>query len=415
MHPEGKIDIHYREEKYKEALAKLEHDTTLIEENRKLMIQFLRDCTLGKTVIGRSKKKIGAGRCLKYLGILRQLSIAFDKPFERIIQADMEKVVEDLEYNRIRKRNGEPFSDATKCDIKKTIKKFWKWKDGKNKVYPELVEWIDTYETVKDVSALRKEEVERMVDLASNVRNKALIMVLFDSGARVEELLNVRLKPEHVLWKEDIKSYKIRLEFSKTKPRTISIPLCTRFLEEWLRIHPFRGNNNAQLFPMNYGALKMVLKRLGERALRKRVTPHLLRHSSVTYYAPRLKNRYQLCYRYGWAMSSKVVDRYLDREGIMEEETPVLIKTDEIMSANKENKKLQEELFLLRESYSEVAGQLSDVKEKLESLESGKGFMRLLLSLKQQREEMTESFRELTGKGFDAVLKKQDSGGHGNA
>lgn len=386
MFPEGKIDIHNREAKYREALDKLESDTTLIEENRKLISQFLRDCTLGKTVIGRSKKKIGAGRCLKYLGILRQLSSAFGKSFEEITQIDMEHFVEDLEHDKLKKRNGKPFSDATKCDIKKATKKFWKWKDGKNKAYPELVEWIDTYESVRDVSALRKDEIERMVDLASSIRNKALIMVLFDSGARIEELLNVRLKPEHVFWKDDAKCFKIRLEYSKTKPRTISVPLCTRYLEQWLRVHPGKDNSLAQLFPMKYAAVKMTLNRLGKRALGKRVAPHMLRHSSVTYYAPRLKNRYQLCYRYGWAMSSKVVDRYLDREGIMEEETPVLIKTDEIGTVNKENSKLKEELSLLRETNSQVMGQLNELKVKLEALENGKGLIKLLLSLRQSGE-----------------------------
>ena len=46
--------------------------------------------------------------------------------------------------------------------IKKAIKKFWKWKDGNNKAYPDLVEWIDTYVSVKEVPAISREEVEKM-------------------------------------------------------------------------------------------------------------------------------------------------------------------------------------------------------------------------------------------------------------
>lgn len=107
-------------------------------------------------------------------------------------------------------------------------------------------------------------------------------MVLFDSGARINELLNVRLKREYIFWKEDIGCYMLRLEFSKTKSRTISIPLSTKYLKNWLDEHPARGNPQAQLFPMTYDSVRMVISRLGKRILEKRVTPHLLRHSSAT-------------------------------------------------------------------------------------------------------------------------------------
>ena len=132
-------------------------------------------------------------------------------------------------------------------------------------------------------------------------------MVLFDSGARAEELLNVRLKREHVFWKEDLNCYMIRLEYSKTKPRTISLPLSTSYMTSWLEVHPAKDNPQAQLFPMTYPAMKMVVSRLGRRALGKRVTPHMLRHSSATFYANKLKNPYKLCYRYGWTMASEMV------------------------------------------------------------------------------------------------------------
>lgn len=403
IHDEGKIDIHQRQLNFERAQAKLEKAFGMNQDNRKLILNFIRDCTLGKTIIGKSKKKIGPARCKKYIRILQQLSNWFDKSFEEVNQIDMEKLIEKLEINSIKSVKQKPYSEATKVDIKRTIKKFWKWKDGNNRVYPELVEWIDTYETMKDVPALTKLEVEKLIEFTSNSRDKALQMVLFDSGARVEELLNVRLKPEHLQWKEDIGCYKIRLEFSKTKPRTISLPLSTDILKVWLDAHPAKNNGQAQLFPVTYGNLRMLIKRIGLRVLGKRVTPHILRHSSATFYANKL-NRYQLCYRYGWTMSSRVVDRYLDREGILEGEMPGLIKADEILSVKKEKQELQEDMTLLKESYSEIAEQLAEVKGKLKSLEDGKGVMPLLLSLKQKQGEMAKSLKEHFGDKFDLVL-----------
>lgn len=90
---EGKIDIHQRQLKFGKALETLEGDNVIIRENKILFLRFLRDCSLGKTILGRSKKKIGPARCLKYLGILRLLSDALAKPFDDVRQIDMQRGV----------------------------------------------------------------------------------------------------------------------------------------------------------------------------------------------------------------------------------------------------------------------------------------------------------------------------------
>jgi len=404
IHEEGKIDIHKRLFQFNKAKAKLEQNGDIIEENKILILDFIRDCMLGKTIKGKSKKKIGPARCLKYLCILQKLSVLFGKSFDQIQQNDMEEFIQKLEADGYISHRGRPYSEATKIDIKKTIKKFWKWKDGNNKFYPELVDWIDTYLEVKDVPALKRVEVEKMIEHTSNPRDKALLMVLFDSGARIEELLNVRLRPEHLIWKNDLNCYMIRLEFSKTKPRTISIPLSARYVDNWLKAHPARDNPQAQLFPMNYGNLRVLIGRIGKRVLGKRVTPHMLRHSSATFYANKLKNPYKLCYRYGWTMASKEVNRYLDREGILEEETPELIKTDELISINRKNRDLKEELSIMKESNAELTDRFKEIKKDLDAVRSGKGIMTILMNLTKQQQEMAEVLQQVSGKKFDIVL-----------
>ncbi len=407
LHPEGKIDVHQRQQRYNAAFLKFTHKNTVIAENKKLILEFLRDCALGKTVIGRSKKRIGPARCHKYLSILGQVSNWLGKSFLAVMQHDMENLIERLEGDRLISAKGKPFAEATKADIKKTIKKFWKWKDGKNKTYPELVEWIESYDPVKDVQALRKEEVEKMVEHCANPRDKALLMVLLDSGARAEELLNVRLKSEHLVWKEDLGCYKMRIEFSKTKPRTISLPLCTNHLRAWLDVHPAKGNDQAQLFPMSYGNLRMQVRRIGQRVLGKKVSPHMLRHSSATFYANKL-SRYQLCYRYGWTMSSRVVDRYLDREGILEEGIADVVKADEMLTAHKQNQTLREELSLVKESNAELASRFQELQEELQAIRDGKGWLSMLMDLKRRQDCLAEMVKGKKRDGFDFVFENGD-------
>lgn len=403
IYEEGKIDIHKRKEQFYRTSNKLTNNNSMNQDNKKLILRFIRDCQLGKTIKGRSKKKIGYARCLKYIGILQRLSDYFNKSFDEISQDDMERFIINLDNDHYKSKSLKPYSDETKCDIKKGIKKFWKWKDGNNKVYPELVDWIETYITVKDVPALTRDEVSKIIEYSISPRDRALLIVLFDSGARIEELLNVRLKKEHIFWKDSIDCYMIRLEYSKTKPRTISLPLSTDFLKRWLEVHPGKGNSQAQLFPLEYANLRKIINRLGRKVLQKNVNPHLFRHSSATYYASRL-NRYQLCYRYGWAMSSKQVDRYLDREGLFEEKTSELIKKEEVDKEVQESSKLKEEIAILKESHFALQQNFAEIQNRLKMVMDGRCTMPVISSVIKNKESQTKLLQDLYQKEFDVVL-----------
>ena len=334
---------------YEKRLKRFRNSKFHISQNKKLILQFLKDCELGKTIKNHQKKKIGPGRCYKYLLILSQLSRWLNREFDKAAEKDMEHLISNLEKDRYKKKNGKNFSDETKADFKKTIKKFYKWLYGNNEHYPDLVDWIDTYVKEKEIPALTREEIERMIEQTASIRNKAIIMILFDSGCRVEECLNIKLKD--FTRKEDY--FLVRIAYSKTKPRTISLPMSTKLVEDWLSIHPQKKNPEAQLFPIHYPNLRKSLQRIGRRILNKPVNPHLLRHSSATYYANKL-TYFQLCYRYGWSMSSKQPSRYIDRAGIQEQETAKTIRADEVSVVKEENKEMKEDLRRLKAQFDEI-------------------------------------------------------------
>ncbi len=345
-----RIDLQNAGKMYARALARLPHDDTILPENRKIMLRFLRDAELGKTIRNAQKKKIGYGRLLRSVGILKIMSRDwFKKPFPAVTSKDMEDFVLQLEKGKVKNQHGNPYKSETQKTIKKFIKKFYKWLLGNGTTYPEMVAWIDTSGQIPEIQALKREEVERLVARAGNPRNKAIVKLLFDSGARIEEFLNVRMAD--LDWKGDY--YLVRIQHSKTKPRTISIPLSTKELNDWLAEHPDRKNGNAFLFDMRYHQITMMLKRLGEKVLKKNVTPHILRHSSATHYANLLKH-YQFCYRYGWSMSSDSPNRYIDRNGIYEQETAEVVKVDEINKFKKENEVIKEDFTLLKERFDKM-------------------------------------------------------------
>jgi len=355
-----KLDIHGLKRQYKRSLDIFKKDETVLSENKKLILQFLEDAEIGKTIKNKAKKKIGVARLIKYLYRLRDLSNKYKKPFTKITQKDMENFIRDLERDDLK---GKKYKESTKVDVKNNIKKFWKWlyagKKSKRDEYGNLaiINWIDTSLKEQEIPALTREEVELLVN-ACDTKYKAVIKVLFDSGARIEEFLNLTIGD--LTKRGDF--YKIRIRYSKTKPRTISIPMCTVEIENWLRIHPNKKDLGAYLFPLTYGAVRMELKRKGKKILGKNVTPHILRHSSATYYASKL-SYFQLCYRYGWSMASKQPQRYIDRSGIVEEQTANIIKGDEVNELRKENRLINEEFQRLKEDYTELRAMVGNVNK----------------------------------------------------
>jgi len=186
---EDKIDIHKTNRVYEAAISKLEVDEIINGRNKELILKFIWDCKIGKTVKGRSKKKIGKLRILKYLYTLKTLSGWLGKPFDEVTQEEMERLVSNLEENVYKNRENN-YGEETKLDYKKTLRKFYKWL-GRG----ELVEFMDMSVKPKDVPAITREEAEeKLVNSTPNTSLKAAIMVFFDGGPRAEEFLNLRLK-----------------------------------------------------------------------------------------------------------------------------------------------------------------------------------------------------------------------------
>ncbi len=362
----SKIDIHDTTAQYERALINFERDTTVCEENRQYILRFLRDCQLGKTVRGRQKTKISERRLLKYIYLLRRINHWLgNKDLRQITQDDMEQFIARLERNALTHSDGQgvhavAYADWTRRDIKVCLKKFYKWLLGNNRQYPELVAWVDTSIQDHAPPCLSIDEIRKCIEYATTIKGKALLWALFETGARIEELLNVRLC--HVADKQT--HFLIWIEFPKTYKRNVPVFEGREYLQRWLADHPHREENNAQLFPMSYAAVSKFLKRLGERALDKRITPHLLRHSFATWLASKKVGRYQMCKLLGWAMASDQPDRYIDRVGVVEEEAIQSIRGDELSRVEKENLQLKGTLDRLEAQCNQLQERLDQHGEQ---------------------------------------------------
>lgn len=345
-------------------------------------------------------KQIGEKRQLKYLYALSVFLTHFKKPLATITKKDMRYFIDRLNKDEIKKINEEPYSDSTKLDIKIILRTYLKWRLP-NK-YADLTNWFDTRTKKKTPEYLAEIEIEELYNACPTVSEKFLISVLFDSGMRAEEFLNVRFE-DIIEPTENFPYYKIDVkeEYSKTDGRTVGLywKLSTKIIREYLS--KCDRSPKEPVYVKEYNAVRMFLTRLGKRVLNKRVHFHIFRKSSATYYAPKL-NRQQLCIRYGWKFSSDMPDIYIKRAGIEEEEVKTKILNTDLEKLEKVNQELQTK-FALMKDYSEK--KIQELSEELKSLKVGKGSMTVLTEIVRQQHKMAEELKSLTGKKFDVVLE----------
>ena len=125
------------------------------------------------------------------------------------------------------------------------------------------------------------EEIKRIFDSTNNIKHKLILKLLYGTGLRVSEIIN--LKKEDIFFDEDL--IKINLAKGK-KDRFVKLPASIKEdLENYSKL-----NNSKILFPSNRGGkltkktiAKIVSNSAKKAEIKKRVYPHLLRHSFATH------------------------------------------------------------------------------------------------------------------------------------
>jgi site-specific recombinase XerD len=137
----------------------------LLPEQTRVLKEYNRDNTLNGLAPLTCKNK------LKDITLFAK---KVQKPFDQVIKEDIKTYINDLSQ-RIKPNT---------LSIKKScIKSFFKW-FYETEDYPDLVRWIKTgYAKSKHrlpESILTPEEVNTLIEVATKIKDKALIAVLFD-------------------------------------------------------------------------------------------------------------------------------------------------------------------------------------------------------------------------------------------
>jgi integrase/recombinase XerD len=295
------------------------------DTNKKLILDFVDHCFT---------ERLGQHRILKYISVLKIIALKIQLDLNKVEKKDLFAFISELE----RSDKGQ----WLKHDYQVALKKFYKWYCKEDS--PELTRWIKTTVKKKDQKLpedmLTESDVLTLIEYAEYDRDKAIIAILWDIGARIGEIGTLNVK--HLSFDEYGAIVNVR---GKTGYRRVRAVWSVEYLKAWLQVHPEGYNPDAPLWvtlkskedllePLQYAAIRMKLQRIAKKAgINKRIHPHLFRHSRATYMANYLTEAQMNVY-FGWTQGSDmpgvyvhlsgrdVDDAVLKANGIIEKDAP---------------------------------------------------------------------------------------------
>ena len=149
---------------------------------------------------------------------------------------------------------------------------------------PKLIRHLPTYLTVEEIDKLLNIEIKD----AFSARNKSLLELLYSSGLRISELINLEFK------NIDLNECIIRVMGKGSKERIVPInDIAIHYLKLYVkeyRHHLVKKEQNNYIYLNNHGSsmtrqgvFKMLKKLALSNGIKKEVSPHTLRHSIATH------------------------------------------------------------------------------------------------------------------------------------
>jgi integrase/recombinase XerD len=294
--------IHNYEKRLESALRKVRR-SSISKRNKELIFKFRDECfSIGLSV----------GRVIKYIYYLIKLSHWLGMDFEKAKKEDIKRLVTEIEKCS--------YADITKMELKTCVKKVYKWlRDSED--YPPEVKWIKPgSKKIPRIKLpdelLTEDDVIKLINATQNVRNKAFVSMLYETGCRIGEILFVRFK--HI--SSDQYGAQVLVD-GKTGRRRIRIISSVPYLTEWINKHPQKENPGAYVWRgpqdkvLSYGAATRILETLAQKArIKKKVNPHNFRHSRATYLANHLTEA-QMKEYFGWVRASDMAAVYVHLSG----------------------------------------------------------------------------------------------------
>ncbi|MFD0976754.1 tyrosine-type recombinase/integrase [Salinimicrobium gaetbulicola] len=264
-----------------------------------------------------------------YYFILKLVAFIGDKPLNELVMRDLELFVEQ----KIASKN---YAISTHRQCMSAIKHFLE-------LHPEIQ--IDSLELRRPSkskylpSVLSKEEVVRLLTVTRNLKHRAILAIIYSSGLRIGELINLRLRDLDVERRQIfIKNSKGRKDRVVVMAESI-LPLLQNYMVTYTPKEYFTEGRNGEKYHAE--SIRAFLKDSCRRAgIIKKVTPHSLRHSYATHM---LENGIDIRYIQALLGHSKpettMIYTHVSRKDLMQITSPLDVTVRELRKANSQQGK----------------------------------------------------------------------------
>lgn len=253
---------------------------------------------------------------VRFASKARKLARFLDKPFEETTREDLVRFLS--EASETHKLEAVRF-------VRSFIRRFYTLLlSPYDEKPPDLVSWIKTSKPrathTKPLPVLKPDDVRAMIIATKGLRDRAIVSVLYESGARISELMGLSLSDVA------FDDYGARITVDgKTGVRRVRLIQSVPDLRNWVNAHPFRTLPKAPLFvrhnirhaprPLMQAGVRFILADAAKRAgVEKRVNPHSFRKARATELSQRLTPS-ELSIYHGWVQGSAMPQVYIHLTG----------------------------------------------------------------------------------------------------
>ena len=141
---------------------------------------------------------------------------------------------------------------------------------------------------LREEDMITYEDIKKMKALTNNVFYHMLLDILIEGGARIGEMMNIRIKDI----RKDNEFITIRVD-GKTGERDVVFIKAVPSIMRWIELHPdprpnqlflIKKTKKGRMIPYTYGGIRAIPKRLGEKAgINKPLDLHNFIHSSIAF------------------------------------------------------------------------------------------------------------------------------------
>lgn len=285
------------------------------------------------------------------------------KTLEEVTKSD---IVDFINYIR-EKYN---YKESTIGVRKSYIKKYFKYNDMDHIV--KKVKVPTHHKNLGPAEILTIQDINLMIENTRSPMYKALVTLLWESGARINEALNIDMDKDLV---ENTLGYELTLYGDKTRKhnyayRKMLLVDAAPYLREWIALHT---KPTTKLFPIWDTAVRhycYTMKReLKEKhGFNKPLSPHSFRHGCATRLVREGLQESLIRKRMGWTADSKMIGTYIHL-------ADNAVIDDQINKINGEaDTKKKIELIKPGESlidkYQAQAAELAEMKEKMDNIDN---------------------------------------------